>query len=176
MTPSFPKTWKKLAVLLLLGFLSYRLYQHVRPPSEAGMLTTFRQHKPELEKLVAMMKRDESVRVIGPGYVHANYTRVPDGVDMTEVPLQVSEARISEYRQIMDKLEIGAIIRDHRGKNPQQDRFRFAAFGGGFGGSTWSIGYAWCPSPPKKLGKSIFTGPQNDYAPIEGYWYFYRIR
>lgn len=164
----------KFFVLAILSLTAIH-FVFFRAPSESQMLADFHAHKAEFEQLRAMLAQDKNVKVIGPDWTIAQWSSKPNGVGSSELPLNVSNARLVHYRALLKQLGTKTVVVDE-----EQNRIRLARFGGGFTDTSWGIGYAWCQKPPKALVKSAYSQhPGRDkmhFSRIEGDWYLYHLR
>ena len=162
------------SVVLIVVAVHYIFF---RAPSEAQMLTKFHQHKAEFEQIRLMLKHDKNVETIGNDWVTAKYGdkdgNQPDGVDLHELPLNITQSRIKLYRLRLKKLGFSRV-------DSNDGTVHFGEFGGGFADTTWGIGYIWSAKPLTPLVKSAYYArPARDhwvFSHIEGNWYMYQRR
>lgn len=119
------------------------------------------------------MQQDKNVQMISDDWVEAKYSEEKDGVEMHELPLNVSQKRIELYRSRLHQLGFARI-------NSYQGRIHMAEFGGGFTDTTWSIGYIWSATPLSPIVQSAYEQQPNrdewHISPIEGNCYLYHRR
>jgi len=161
----------KIFLLLILGAFAIH-FLFFRAPSEAQMIAKFHANKAQFEQLRLMLAHDKNVKDIGPDWTNAKYKKMPDGVEMPQLPLNVSDKRFALYRARMKQLGISMLLVDER-----RDLVRFSVFGGGFTDTSWSIGYVYSKNIPNPLVKSAYyqmPGREGiHFSRIEGNWYIY---
>ena len=166
--------FKRLSKLQWFGLVIFALVAiHIlffRAPSEPQMLAKFHQRKAEFEQIRLMLKQDKNVAIIAEDWERAKNSAEKDGVEMHELPLNISPERVTLYRSRLKSLGLSKVIVD-------KERVQFPQFGGGFGGDTWAIGYVWSEKSLKPLVKSAYHAYPNrgqvHYSPIAGNWYLY---
>ena len=152
-------------------------YLFFRAPSEAQMIAKFHQRKAEFKQIRLMLGQDRNVETIGSDWVRAKYGdkngNQPEGVDLHELPLNISPQRIALYRERLRALGFSRVDSYNGG-------VQLPEFGGGFTDTTWGIGYMWSAKPLNPLVKSAYSQmPKRDhwhYSYIEGNWYLYHRR
>jgi len=122
--------------LFILGLIAVH-YIFFRATSESQMIAKFHQRKAEFEQIRLMLKQDKNVQTIGDDWVTAKYGdkngEQPEGVDLHELPLNVSPNRIALYRSRLRKLGFSRV-------DSYEGRVQLEQFGGGFTDTTWGIG------------------------------------
>lgn len=123
--------------LIILGLVAVH-YIFFHAPSEAQMIAKFHKHKVGFEQIRLMLKQDKNVETIGVDWVRAKYGdkngEQLEGVDLHELPLNVSANRIALYRSRLRELGSSRV-------DSYKGRVQLAEFGGGFTDTTWAIGY-----------------------------------
>ncbi len=161
-------------LLVVLALIGVRML-FFRAPSESQMIAKFHAHKAEFEQLRLMMAQDKNVHDIGPDWVTAQWSNKPDGIGSSELPLNISNARLARYRALLKQLGMTTVVVDQ-----EQKRIRLELFGGGFTDTSWGIGYAWSKTPPNPLVKSAYNQMPGEsgicFSRIEGDWYIYHRR
>ena len=142
------------------------------------MIAKFHQRKAEFEQIRLMLKQDKNVQTIGGDWVTAKYGdkngKQPEGVELHELPLNISQNRIALYRSRLRKLGFSRVDSSYKGPVQLEE------FGGGFTDTSWGIGYMWSAKPLTPLVKSAYSErPDKDhwhFSHIEGNWYMYHRR
>ncbi|RYF45656.1 MAG: hypothetical protein EOO38_15630 [Cytophagaceae bacterium] len=152
-------------------------YLFFRAPSEAQMLAMFHQRKAQFEQIRLMIKQDRNVEAINEKWVTGRYGdkngNQPEGVDLHELPINISPKRIALYRARLKALGFSGV-------NARHGRVQLVEFSGGFTDTSWGIGYVWSAKPLTPLVKSAYyqMPGQNHwhYSRIEGNWYMFHMR
>lgn len=147
-------------------------------PSQTQMLAKFHQHKAQFEQIRLMLNQDRNVATIGYDWVTAKYGdhngNQPEGVELRELPLNISQSRIDLYRARLKAIGFSRV--DSSGNGAVQ----LEEFGGGFTDTSWGIGYVYSLKPLTPLVKSAYSQrpgrDQRHYSRIEGHWYRYQRR
>ncbi len=168
-----------LMLLPLLAFAVFHLVHSRSALSEAGMLANFHQNKMTLVELSQMAREDKMRWTNGvdsdPYEIFDHYDKKSGITSLKDGPA-ISSKRLAKYKQLMEQCGVQSVGCDENGSSCS-----FYFFGGGFGDTTWSIGYEWTPTKPTPLVSSAYyyKGQMRDtavYSPIEKDWYIYNSR
>jgi hypothetical protein len=134
-------------------------------PTDDTLLANFQSHKTEFNQLLQMFFADK-----GLGRVAKEFTRPANPADV-----KVTAERLSEYRQLFNKLDLRAGIEGYG----QKDVITFYASTQGLAVSGSSKGFAYLKDPPKLLVEKLdgYRSPDGKsftaFRHIEGNWYLF---
>ncbi len=149
--------YPRLALALCLALVTVSCNQSRTPPTDAEMLTVFKEHKATFETLQSMICKD-------------GYKTISMDPEWSK-PANIPQGKKSSYYQLFRKIGVTQL------QSYDGCRAQFSVWALGWAGDADYKNYRYRPEKPEKLVQSLDKLPLNNtdiaffYRHIEGEWY-----